>query len=289
MTDLMILQEVSSLVSELEKDLEGDVHLFICKIDETLNGLLELLTKTDLEEIPEIIRNLMIMKQDLVKRSRQRKANTVPVAIASLTAPETGDNRLGRPRYLISEDVLINYRELGFTWTEISDMLLVSRWTIRRRIKEYGLGNVLGYSKLSDEELDKLIFEYKQKHGVACGRSMVLGYLKSCNLRIQQHRVTQSLRRIDPEGSRMRWSLIIKRRKYQVPAPNSLWHLDGHHSLINWGFVIHGGIDGFSRLIVFYIVLLTIRQKLLLICLTRLLKVVGFHPEFVLTREERMY
>ena len=36
-----------------------------------------------------------------------------------------------------------------------------------------------------------------------------------------------------------------------VKAPNSLWHIDGHHSLINWGFVIHGGIDGFSRLIVY--------------------------------------
>lgn len=26
---------------------------------------------------------------------------------------------------------------------------------------------------------------------------------------------------------------------------------DGHHSLIRWGLVVHGGIDGFSRLIVY--------------------------------------
>ena len=43
----------------------------------------------------------------------------------------------------------------------------------------------------------------------------------------------------------------MSRRTYSVPGPNSLWHLDGHHSLVNWGFVIHGAIDGFSRLIVF--------------------------------------
>ena len=43
----------------------------------------------------------------------------------------------------------------------------------------------------------------------------------------------------------------MKRRKYSVPGPNSLWHADGHHSLVNWGFVIHGAIDGFSRLIVY--------------------------------------
>jgi len=28
-------------------------------------------------------------------------------------------------------------------------------------------------------------------------------------------------------------------------------HIDGHHKLIRWRFVIHGGIDGFSRCIVF--------------------------------------
>jgi len=130
-------------------------------------------------------------------------------------------------------------------------MVLVSRWTIQRRVKEYGLENVLGYSTLSNDELDSLILEYRKKHGIACGRSMVIGYLKSLKIRIQQHRITESLRRIDPEGSNMRWSLIIKRRKYMVPAPNSLWHIDGHHSLINWGFVVNGAIDGFSRLIVY--------------------------------------
>ena len=34
-------------------------------------------------------------------------------------------------------------------------------------------------------------------------------------------------------------------------CPNSLWHLDAYHKLIRWNFVIHGGIDGFSRLIVY--------------------------------------
>ena len=41
------------------------------------------------------------------------------------------------------------------------------------------------------------------------------------------------------------------RHVYSVPWPNSLWHMDGHHSLVGWGFVVHGCIDGFSRLIVY--------------------------------------
>jgi hypothetical protein len=34
---------------------------------------------------------------------------------------------------------------------------------------------------------------------------------------------------------------------------NSLWHIDGHHKLIPWKIVIHGGIDGFSRMVVFLV------------------------------------
>ncbi|KAI6006192.1 hypothetical protein F5J12DRAFT_721182, partial [Pisolithus orientalis] len=33
--------------------------------------------------------------------------------------------------------------------------------------------------------------------------------------------------------------------KYHVKWPNALWHMDGHHKLIQWGIVIHGFIDGF--------------------------------------------
>ena len=33
--------------------------------------------------------------------------------------------------------------------------------------------------------------------------------------------------------------------------PNSLWHIDGYHKLIRWRVIIHGGIDGFSRLPVY--------------------------------------
>ena len=57
--------------------------------------------------------------------------------------------------------------------------------------------------------------------------------------------------RVDPNGVRPRLSQVLHRRKYLVPGPNSLWHVDGYHKLIRRGqIVVHGGIDGFSRLIV---------------------------------------
>ena len=47
-------------------------------------------------------------------------------------------------------------------------------------------------------------------------------------------------------------SFRIVRRKYSLPCPNALWHIDGDHKLIEpYRIVIHGEIDGFSRLIVY--------------------------------------
>ena len=108
-----------------------------------------------------------------------------------------------------------------------------------------------GYSNLTHEELDNIIIRFKQEHGISVGRSLVMGHLRSLGLRAQKRGITKALLRIDPRNSNLRWTSIIQRRKYRVPLPNSLWHIDGHHSLINWCFVIHGAIDGFSRLIVY--------------------------------------
>ena len=36
-----------------------------------------------------------------------------------------------------------------------------------------------------------------------------------------------------------------------VAAPNAMWHVDGNHKLIRWRLVIHAGVDGFSRTVVF--------------------------------------
>ena len=65
-------------------------------------------------------------------------------------------------------------------------MLLVSRWTICRRINQLGLHEVTGYSNLTDEELDNIIIRFKQEHGISVGRSLVMGHLTSLGLRVQK-------------------------------------------------------------------------------------------------------
>ena len=48
-------------------------------------------------------------------------------------------------------------------------------------------------------------------------------------------------------GRAARRSCAIRRRVYNVRAPNCLWHIDTNHKLIAWRFVSHGCIDGYSR------------------------------------------
>ena len=73
---------------------------------------------------------------------------------------------------------------------------------------------------------------------------MVLGHLRSEGLSIQRERVRNCLARVDPRNVNIRWAMTVSQRAYSVAVPNSLWHLDSHHSLIIWEFVIHGAIDG---------------------------------------------
>ncbi|XP_052254926.1 uncharacterized protein LOC127860708 [Dreissena polymorpha] len=83
------------------------------------------------------------------------------------------------------------------------------------------------------------------------GQRMVQGQLQSLRHRVQRQRVADSLIWVYEAAVAMRWCHSIWQRVYTVAGPNSLWHIDGNHKLIRWGFVIHGGIDGLSRMCVF--------------------------------------
>ncbi|XP_005735923.1 uncharacterized protein LOC102216242, partial [Pundamilia nyererei] len=62
-----------------------------------------------------------------------------------------------------------------------------------------------------------------------------------------------SMHRVDTAGvvSRMFSLGCIARRAYSVPGPQSLMHIDTNHKLIRYNIVIFGGIDGFSRKIMY--------------------------------------
>ena len=116
-------------------------------------------------------------------------------------------------------------------------------------MRDFGI-RTTNFSLISDAELDELVGNVVLLHP-QCGERSVTGYLRSQGHHIQRERIRQSIRRVDPVGVEARARGVLHRRRYHVEAPNSMWHLDGYHKLIRWNIVIHGGIDGYSRLIVF--------------------------------------
>ncbi|XP_013856205.1 uncharacterized protein LOC106512054 [Austrofundulus limnaeus] len=158
----------------------------------------------------------------------------------------------GRPSWDISEEQLKFLLEYNFTVGEIGELLGVSYSTVRRRMAESNLSVRMSYSNISDEDLQKLV----QNFIMECpdsGIKTVLGYLNGVGIRVQRSRVMETMRVVDPVGTICRGLGInvIHRRVYSVPSPLALWHIDGNHKLIRWRIVIHGGIDGYSRKIMF--------------------------------------
>ncbi|KAK3702167.1 hypothetical protein QZH41_015074 [Actinostola sp. cb2023] len=158
--------------------------------------------------------------------------------------------RRGRPAFIIPHEQLSYLLEQGFTVPDISTMLGVGQRTVERRMSEYNLKVAGTYSKINDGDLDGLVTSAQQSHP-NIGIRIMKGFLKSKGHRVQRERIRQSLLRTDPLGMMQRFKEAVQRRKYNVHSPLSLWHIDGHHKLIRWRIVVHGGIDGFSRIPVY--------------------------------------
>jgi len=138
---------------------------------------------------------------------------------------------LGRPRYDIPQEQLEHLLQLNFDCPTIATMLGVSLRTVRRRMDEYNLTVRSRYSDVDDARLDQTVRELKQ-HFANSGYRMMDGLLRQHGIRVQQVRVRESMHRTDPHGTTVRLADLIQRRKYQVPGPQSLWHIDGNHKLI---------------------------------------------------------
>ena len=83
------------------------------------------------------------------------------------------------------------------------------------------------------------------------GEKVLHGILKSKGIRITRRKLRLAVHAVDPLDTVLRWRILIIRRPYSVSGSSALWHIDGHHKLIRWRIVVHGGIDGYSRLITY--------------------------------------
>lgn len=209
--------------------------------------------------------------------------------ISCYSSPLLRDGTVGRPRYDIPGGTLKFLIESGFTVPQIADVLYVSVRTVRRRMSQYDLSIQATFTNISEQELDAIVASIQQEFPL-CGYRQMQGHLKPQGLRVQQARVRESQRIVDPGGCVMRRLSSINRRVYRVNGPLALWHIDGNHKLIRlvvhklklvlpmcmimllfifcpfcsctciplpahmlnrWKFVIHGCTDGYSCLITY--------------------------------------
>ena len=230
----LVLLELNRLNEDLNNrhPSQGIDYLIFCeRLHLAVNSLRNLRDIISGENI-----ELLLQSFQLYTLIIEREVNDTSIrpAIIMLETHSEGSSRRGRPKLSIAEDALLYFRELSYSWKDISLMLNVSQWTVYRRVRELHLENVTGFSNISDDDLDQHIQHFKQVHGPIAGRSLALGYLRSLGLPVQQERVAKALVRVKPTNSGLRWTSLIKRKKYNVPGPNNLWHIDGHPSLVNW-------------------------------------------------------
>eukprot|EP01084_Bolivina_argentea_P051534 94811_1 len=214
-TDLMQLQTAFSLLP---------------RTNDTMNQFDIILKFLLLNNVPQ---------QQEQKEEQQQEIN-------SLQAHKVHDGTKGAPAYGIEKETLSELIANNKSAQAMSLMLGVSESTVRR-LHFYGLEINIGRT-LEESEIDALVLAIKKdfKHwGVHNCKWAIFNRFGVC---ISKPKISQSLRRTDPIGALTRWAAKIQRRKYSVPGPNSLWHNDTNHKLIDWRFVIFGIIDGYSRL-----------------------------------------
>ncbi|KAK7696059.1 hypothetical protein QCA50_000700 [Cerrena zonata] len=177
----------------------------------------------------------------------------------------------GRPKKVIAPDLLAAGMSVAGP-SSMGRLLDVSSRTVRRRALEAGLveagdpvyvdyvsedgqyrrvytSSTGPQSNLSDEQLDDIMRQLLDIFP-SFGRRMIDGYFSSQGYKVPRARLEACYKRVHGPSTTSFGQNRIHRRVYKVTGYNSLWHHDGQHGLIRWKIVIHGFIDGHTRLIV---------------------------------------
>ena len=160
---------------------------------------------------------------------------------------------IGIPAVGISRDELVrHYYTIGYTAKQLMCLLLschnitlslrqirriLSRLHIRRMDRQHNVNDII----------DALRRELECSGQNLGYRAMWRRLKTKYDIHITQKLVRQSLSILDPDGVDARSARRLRRRRYFSKGPNYLVHLDGYDKLKQFGFAVHGAIDGFSR------------------------------------------
>ena len=137
--------------------------------------------------------NNIIQAKEIIEEERDRHVFHATPLVVSI------NGQRGRLRFEISREKLEFFLEENFTSKDISCLLGVSESTVKRRIREFGINIRDGYCDFTDQQLDQLVSQFLNNFPNSGYRRMT-GFLLSAGHRVQQLRVRESMRRVDPNS-----------------------------------------------------------------------------------------
>ncbi|KAL3988945.1 hypothetical protein ACER0C_013263 [Sarotherodon galilaeus] len=218
-----MLQRLLHKVSQVMHRQPLDVDYLQFVIDHEMVLLRSL---SDQVEIPQSIINALIELSTVLSMEDVNEQTPSQMSVS--------EGKLGRPNYNVSPVQLQILTEMFLSITQIAKLLGISVRTVKRCLHEYGISIKQCYSTTSDEELDNLVRSIKTRTPHV-GYRMMKGMLQAMGHHVQWKRVYSSMHRVDSA----------------VQGPLYLMHIDTNHKLIRFGLVIFGGIDGYSRKIMY--------------------------------------
>ncbi|XP_073229075.1 uncharacterized protein [Porites lutea] len=192
------------------------------RIEEAFPNEVEVIS--DLNELVFIM-NELSRDFDRIVEDSERSTFSAPASLDDRLSAVARNGLVGRPRLqILLEQLQTLHDDASFRWADIGRILGISERTLRRRRHEFGLPVGVGedFSDVSNDDLDEHVREILEVTPSA-GQRLVEGGLRQRGLRIQRHRIQESIRRVDPVVSTLRAAQQIIRRVYSVPCPNSLW------------------------------------------------------------------
>ena len=203
------IQALSSLCHQMEGELDTD--------------LLEI--RDALVELRGCCRSLLALWQLYIDQLDSNYTVVSRAQMESYQAPRVRQGR-GRPHVIISQEQLQYLRSMRFSWTQISELLGVSRMTVYRRRRDLGLLDFDDATRyVSDNELQRLL-QVIRREMPNVGEALVMGQLHAMGYAVSRQRVRNAIHATDPLNTALRWQgILTTRRPYSVAGPNSLWHI----------------------------------------------------------------
>ena len=152
----------------------------------------------------------------------------------------------GRPKICINRNILVCLLSIGMSNSEIARIFHAHRNLVIRWKNEHDLNNALR-NPSDDTEITQHLQDALDVYP-NMGELYARGLLLSKGIKINRVRLRTLLKTLK-ESSPLNTN-PIRRRAYQTRSANSMWHIDSTHKLMHWRFVISGGVDGCSRMII---------------------------------------